>query len=643
MPHHSQFFSYFLCGKISDRSVLMVKGDKRVSSGGSLVKANRKKLLKTTRGLRMEELEVRRVFDTAMAELWSEMALDYSHGSAYHAVVEVEVSEWQSGIIDDLVASWGIGFAGSSDEVSLDWMGQDGSGLASFKLNVGDYQWEFVIDQGIPSIVNNGENLFHNHVDPADVNGDETVNAIDALVAINYINRNGGSMMLPSSGDGVWMENNLDVNGDRWISAMDALAVINQLKQGDYVDGSIETDRTPWDGDVGAIDETWIDFVPVDDPTLDQGGSDGSSGDGTGDGDGSAWEGDDGSGGSWVYPVIGAAKDDFVNVVIGIDEPLPDVVIDVLANDEVGTQIVEVSAAMAGEVQWVSDAAAGAPMQLRYVPGPTFNGYDSFLYSAVDAGGNVSTARVYIKYEQEGVAFGITTPQVVDVVAGEPTKLVDANGKPLISIDYDGVLEVNVGVWISWVAPQWPYNGDTFSGRFVSEGFGSENGFYDDARGGAWIYGSIDEVNRILGGLTYEPAPGFAAVDGAGVSVYAYLYDTLQVGFVSAGFLVKVPLIDNAPVAKEDDFWISDLQNSYALDVLANDLNGSDSAGLELVDVRTSAHSWASEIEIDTATGKLTYRPTEYFNGLDVFAYTVRNKDGLLSQGIVRVWLGEPQ
>jgi hypothetical protein len=624
-----------------------------------------------TRNLRMEQLEVRRVFDIALAEFWNDVPASHSHDSDDQALGQMADSQWHSAMIDSLVNSWGIGFANATGEVTLNWNGLDSSGRSAFKLNVGDYQWDFVIDQGVPTLVSDGQNIFHNEGTPADINGDQVVNAIDALVAINHLNRNGGSMMLPSGGDGLWMKNDLDVNGDRWISAMDALMVINHLKRRDYSLGETEDGDAIWGGDIRDGGDGWLEGVIPDYPTLgpdlidividlNPGGDDSRSGDessgsdpviddpngdydgGSGDGtwvwDGGDWSDHDGRDGAWEFPGFGAAKDDYVNLTIAIGDSLPSVVIDVLANDDVGMTIVEFGEAMAGEVEWVSSDEAGASKQLRYVPGATFNGYDSFLYTGVDADGKLSTARVFISYAQESVSFAVNAPEVIDVAAGVPTKLVDSDGNPLISIDYDGALNVKAGLWITWKAPERPYNGDTFSGRFVSEGYGSENGFYDDARGGAWIYGSIDEVNLILRGLIYEPAPGFSAVDGAGLTVYAYLYETLQVGYISKDLLIRVPRIDNAPIAKEDDFVISDLQTSYVFDVLANDIGGKDSDDLELVDVQVSAFSWYSEVEIDAATGKVVYRPSDYFNGLDVFSYTVRDKNGLLSQGIVRVW-----
>lgn len=650
----------------------MAARKKRINLRDSFVGWHSSRLFKQTRNLRLEGLEARRVFDIALAEFWNEIPLNDSPQSDPQLVAEmVADSQWHSKMIDSLVDSWGIGFANSTEDLTLDWIGQDASGLAIFKLNVGEYQWEFVIDQGIPSPASNEHNVFHNHETPTDINGDQSVNAIDALVAINHINRNGGSMLLPSNGDGAWMQNDLDVNGDRWISAMDALMVINHLKRSDYGLGDIQDGDTSWDGGVWDGGENWLDDVipdypkddsdlgdnvvdpqpgngdprpgegsPGSDPVIDDPRNDGDAGNGGGDREGDGGDGadHDGSDGGWDIPGLWAAKDDYVNIEIANGESLPSVEIDVLANDDAGTTIVEFGTAMAGEVQWVTTEDSSAPKALRYTPNENFNGYDSFLYSAVDANGKVVLARVYISYSEAGVSFTLNAPEVVDGTAGSPTEFVDANGNPLISIGYDGVLDVKVGLWLNWKAPERPYNGDTFSGRFVSEGYGWENGVYEDARGGVWIYGSIREVNRILSGLTYEPAPGFSAVDGAGVTIHAYIYNTLQVGYISKDFVIRVPRIDNAPIAKEDDFVISDLQATYVFDVLANDLGGKDSGDLELVDLQVSAHSWYSAVEIDAATGKIVYRPSEYFPGLDVFAYTVRDKNGLLSQGMVRVW-----
>ncbi|TWU51410.1 dockerin type I domain-containing protein [Rubripirellula reticaptiva] len=66
---------------------------------------------------------------------------------------------------------------------------------------------------------------FHNFLDPADVNNDDAVSALDALTIINSLNRNAvfGEEVVSHS-DSYW-----DVNDDGYASAVDALMVINQL------------------------------------------------------------------------------------------------------------------------------------------------------------------------------------------------------------------------------------------------------------------------------------------------------------------------------------------------------------------------------------------------------------------------------
>ncbi|MDA1180382.1 MAG: Ig-like domain-containing protein, partial [Planctomycetota bacterium] len=73
-------------------------------------------------------------------------------------------------------------------------------------------------------------NPWHNVTTPVDVNRDGYVSAIDALLVINEINRN-GAVSLSSSGDTGPTSTFYDVNNDYYISAIDALLVINQLNE----------------------------------------------------------------------------------------------------------------------------------------------------------------------------------------------------------------------------------------------------------------------------------------------------------------------------------------------------------------------------------------------------------------------------
>jgi len=80
---------------------------------------------------------------------------------------------------------------------------------------------------------------------------------------------------------------------------------------------------------------------------------------------------------------------------------------------------------------------------------------------------------------------------------------------------------------------------------------------------------------------------------------------------------------------------------TYFIDVLAKDVDFDVLRDvLEFVDIRTGDSFNSPSVEIDRATGKLMYMPSPYYDGLDEFAYTIRNRQGLFSQGIVRVVRG---
>ncbi|MCM2371981.1 Ig-like domain-containing protein [Aporhodopirellula aestuarii] len=80
-------------------------------------------------------------------------------------------------------------------------------------------------DAATITILGSGEPL-QNTAMPADVNGDNLVTAIDALIVINEMSRREASGETASSSDRIYYH---DVNGDGYVTAVDALQVINQL------------------------------------------------------------------------------------------------------------------------------------------------------------------------------------------------------------------------------------------------------------------------------------------------------------------------------------------------------------------------------------------------------------------------------
>ena len=72
-----------------------------------------------------------------------------------------------------------------------------------------------------------------NPLDPFDVDDNESVGALDALLIINVIGRAGGTIDLTrlDQTSGLDLETYYNVNGDASISALDALVVINEISR----------------------------------------------------------------------------------------------------------------------------------------------------------------------------------------------------------------------------------------------------------------------------------------------------------------------------------------------------------------------------------------------------------------------------
>ncbi|MDA1053261.1 MAG: Ig-like domain-containing protein [Planctomycetota bacterium] len=109
-----------------------------------------------------------------------------------------------------------------------------------------------------------------NPVDPLDVNGDGAVSAIDALLIINEINKN-GPHEIPGTSAAIapfW-----DVNGDGSVSSIDVLRVVNALNSGVLGEGegtqpSADTSLTREQGLVSALDDSEITILPYVDQSF---------------------------------------------------------------------------------------------------------------------------------------------------------------------------------------------------------------------------------------------------------------------------------------------------------------------------------------------------------------------------------------
>ncbi|MFG0253505.1 MAG: NF038122 family metalloprotease [Rhodopirellula sp. JB053] len=124
-----------------------------------------------------------------------------------------------------IITSDGLRYTPSTDFIgndTFDYSITDGDGLRSegtVEITVGDTL--------IPPVVP-GEPL--NLLQCADVNGDQSISALDALLTINYLNRRASA----TTQEGLSVEaQQLDVSGDGSVTAVDALIIINLLNESD--------------------------------------------------------------------------------------------------------------------------------------------------------------------------------------------------------------------------------------------------------------------------------------------------------------------------------------------------------------------------------------------------------------------------
>lgn len=459
-------------------------------------------------------------------------------------------------------------------------------------------EWDVrAVDGDMEFVEQRGHGL-HNAAAPIDINDDGLLAPIDALLVINFINSSPATYLpnrVPSEMDGMLF----DVTGDRWVTPQDALIVVNDLNDG----GDAEVERR---------------LVATDD---------------------------------YFSRTLPATATEF---------PVSD--IDVLENDTAGgrgpagrdqdrgagLRVVSVGSPSLGTAEVIVDASGTGRTLVRYSPGENFRKFDFFTYTVEDAAGNRAEATVYVGYEidvAEYTPFGVSAPGTVRGSApGAPIQFRDAAGNGLISIQADRNTPNTVGVLLSFQPSEPPY-GATIAGVLSSDVVSLTATFYPQPGGEAWITGTIDQVNAILAGLRYEPAPGFSSPDGIGMNVYAFMYTPIgaSAGFSSSLVSLIVPRDPMAPVANGDFIELGRLTGPVRLDVLANDISPAGSplrlvsvSKLATVTTQSVETSFGATIEVDRQTNKLVFR-AGLFGTYEQFVYVVSDAEGRLSQGQVAV------
>ena len=549
---------------------------------GSKRSVARKRVARSKRRAFFEVLESRRVF-AADVELFSfeiangKLSDTESVDSTRIAAVErvADFAEGQLGIDLSSIAE---------ATVTAKMMASSATPSAIFTLELDGMEWDIVDRRGSLEIVENDTDLLQNEESPLDTNGNGSVDPLDVLSVINYINSK-PTMVAPSRTSSPMKDGFVDVNGDNVVSPMDVLMIINGLNSGS---------------------------------------------------------------GDSEKPLI--AEDDIVEKSLPANATeFPVSEIDVLANDlGEGLQLVDVQFGNVGTAEIVKASDGSGKMVVRYTPGDQFRTVDAFLYTIEDASGNRASAVVRIQYNLESTgdtSFKVNIAEKVKGTApGAAIDFQDADGNPLISLEYGGDENEMVGVLVNFQSNEAPF-GTVVAGIFASD-TELENRFFPQMNGAAWITGTLAEVNEILADLRYEPAPGFSAPEGIGVTVSAFLYGSLGVStqYNAGSILLEVPKLAESPIAKGDYFEFDRPTEPVRLKVLANDSSPTGSA-LQLVGVSlypdtdelsVTTH-FGTLIEIDPDTNEIILTPG--FGTYESFVYLVSDAEGNLSQGKVAVSL----
>ena len=242
------------------------------------------------------------------------------------------------------------------------------------------------------------------------------------------------------------------------------------------------------------------------------------------------------------------AVDDYVNVWLPTSATrFSEVVIDPLANDKgEGLRIVSVAEPQFGTVVVESDPNNGGRDRLRYTPAEVNSKFIFFRYVVQGSDGSMAESTVFVNYEQDSSGFsgfGVQVPDEVVALPGEVTRLVGENRNPLIQVRYAGTQPAKVGVLLSWAPPADYFNGIPTGGQISTAAEGVEAIFYPQFNGVAWLYGTVEEVNRVLANLTIEPAAEYPSAGPRRMNVFAFLYGVVTISdrTVLTGVNINVP------------------------------------------------------------------------------------------------------
>ena len=263
-----------------------------------------------------------------------------------------------------------------------------------------------------------------------------------------------------------------------------------------------------------------------------------------------------------------------------------------------------------------------------YSPAAGFSGTDQITYILTDANGDQSTATITVNVTPAVVNTGI--PEATDDTASA-----DQNGAAIdimvLANDSFGPEGANTDHALTF------NNGSTSSasdnGAIITVNDNNTPTTYDDDY------------------IVYTPASGFSGTDTFTYVITDLSGDadtgtvTVTVGASTGGGL-------SIPTANDDAVTVAGNSGVNVIDVLANDLSGTDGYidnGLTMVNgTLTSASTNGATISIDnqgtadTSDDVFNYTPVDGFTGTDTFQYTITDASGDASTATVNVTISEP-
>lgn len=275
-----------------------------------------------------------------------------------------------------------------------------------------------------------------------------------------------------------------------------------------------------------------------------------------------------------------------------------EIVIDVLANDEIGLTILAVADGSFGTTTLNADGT------VTYVPAPDTSGTDTFTYTVSDENADTET-----------VTVTVTVAPVNDApVAGDDT----ASGPD------------NQALQITVLTNDTDLEGDTLSVASATNGALGSTQVNTD---GTITYtpfaaGDTSEAFSLaLAPAEAESAPGIVT------DTFTYTLTDGNGGTDTASVTVTLTLINDPPVASDDATETSE-DNAVTVTVLDND--GDPDGDLPFV---VGAGDGAFGITTVNTDGTITYTPNQDANGTDTFSYTVSDGNGLTDTATVSVFV----